>query len=455
MLRTICTMLAVMSLPLAAKAVPASATVSAESWTLGQPALPADAAGPGLAQANAVDCASATFCVVVGTYYSSDGPVPFAAVERGSTWTSTRAALPSGASSTSGAYLADVTCYAVGSCVAVGGYGSGAGYPLIETLSGTTWTAQTIEGSAGGLFHVACGSAACLAVGTTNPMTLSGPLFLDRGSAGRWRVSPVSTPATQPNAPPTISGIACPDTGECRAVGANDAGALHYRRVAGTWTGHYLPMPAGKVSGNISLGSISCPSAQTCFALVPNVDSGLGGLVAEALTAGAWHPTGITLPAPGAGSLTLVAIDCPADGSCAGSATAGTDRTVGLVVRLSGGGWTATTAPEPGDAAAVADVVLAEVSCQSEVACTAVGSYVTKVDDRRVQRPLVETLSGGSWTAAGLGLPDGLVAKESAGFNAVSCVAPRCAATGWYRGPLLSSLPRGAVVATAVHVPAS
>ena len=64
--------------------------------------------------------------------------------QSGGTWTVREAPLPKGASTQAYGQLDAVDCPAAGSCVAVGSYNEGASNRyagLIETLSGTSWTA--------------------------------------------------------------------------------------------------------------------------------------------------------------------------------------------------------------------------------------------------------------------------------------------------------------------------
>lgn len=438
------------------RAVPASAA-AAESWAVSQPPLPADAAAETGATVTAVDCASADFCAVTGNYWPADADLtrPYLAVRNGSVWTSTRAPLPADDGPTTDTYLSDVTCSAPGSCVAVGGYGTGESHPLIETLTDGAWAVQSVAGTQGDLEAVACGSDTCAAVGRADPMTVSDPIFIDR-VGGVWRARAVSTPPTSPQAPPTVSGIACPTTRGCYAIGANDKGPLDYRRVDGVWTGSYLPLPTG--DNAVTSGAISCPVANRCTALIPatNGASGASVLVAERLHAGAWEPTEVGLALTG--TLSAVSIDCPAVDRCAGSVTITTDtgRSRGELAVLSDSGWISTVASAPSDAVRTGDLTLADVSCQANLLCTAVGAYLTSVAGRHVWRPLAESenrFSTASWAGTGLGLPTDVDARETAALTAVSCLAPSCAAVGRYHGRPGSPLPSGGIVAVAGNVP--
>jgi hypothetical protein len=163
--------------------------------------------------------------------------------------------------------------------------------------------------------------------------------------------------------------------------------------------------------------------------------------VVESLSGGHW--TASTPPLPDnanqqtAGSLT--GISCPAPGSCVASGWYfdGDDRSLGLIDTLSGGTWTAAEAPLPADAAPgketdQADTILNSVVCPAFGACVATGEYT---DSSGTEEGLLDTLSGGGWTAARAPLPaDAAGTGQLAGLFAIACRAPgSCLAGGHYK----------------------
>jgi hypothetical protein len=155
------------------------------------------------------------------------------------------------------------------------------------------------------------------------------------------------------------------------------------------------------------------------------VDAGSGAVAGAATTgqfAGLW---GITCLSPG---------NCAAVGHYISSAGAGRN----LAETLSGGTWTATAPPLPVAAAApqkwnTKDQVptLDAIACQAAGSCAAPGNYTARsgaIDG------VIDTLSGGKWTAATAPLPAGAVtAKQLAYFNWAVCPAPgNCVAVGVY-----------------------
>jgi len=99
---------------------------------------------------------------------------------------------------------------------------------------------------------------------------------------------------------------------------------------------------------------------------------------------------------------------CPAVGSCVAVGsyedTGGDNR--GLIETLSDGTWSAIQAPLPTNAEY--GVALDAVVCPSVGFCVAVGSYQsdeTGPDGSDSYEGLIETLSGGTWTAAEAPVP--------------------------------------------------
>jgi hypothetical protein len=128
----------------------------------------------------------------------------------------------------------------------------------------------------------------------------------------------------------------------------------------------------------------------------------------------------------------LKSVDCPSDGNCVGAGfydnNAGGE--IALIDTLSGGVWTASIPSLPADAATGSNAVseFKDVSCANTGVCTAVGTY-----DNSSGTPegLIESLNGGTWTPLSVSSP----ATSLDGFEitSVSCPADNnCAATGYY-----------------------
>jgi hypothetical protein len=119
-------------------------TLSEGSWSSAEAPLPGDAnADPDLSL-EGLACAAVGSCVAIGNYLNASGGLEgfMESLTQGS-WSATTEPLPAGASPSSGpTTLIELTCPAVGSCVAVGSYtdANGDNLGLIEAQSGDTWT---------------------------------------------------------------------------------------------------------------------------------------------------------------------------------------------------------------------------------------------------------------------------------------------------------------------------
>jgi photosystem II stability/assembly factor-like uncharacterized protein len=221
---------------------------------------PADAAN-----LSAVDCASATACIVIatdGTNYWSATTDDFGQVwQRGGT-------LPANVGG-----ISSIACPSAGRCVTVG-YGltaPGQGQGAIDATddAGATWTPQTVPPGIGLLHGVACpGSTRCIATGTTSTTTT------DVAQAAGALVSTTDGGATwdAETAPPGVDdawSVSCPAVRSCAVVGT-------------VWTPTTPPTPIGGVVTTddggttwhvptiryvpVGLTGVDCPTARHCVA---------------------------------------------------------------------------------------------------------------------------------------------------------------------------------------------
>jgi len=379
------------------------------------------------AQLYSVSCASPSSCVAVGTYQDSAGE-DWALVESwqgASTWTASVAPEPAGNSAGFGpgtgarevATLWDVDCYAVGSCVAVGSYGDADGrvWPMIDTLSGGVWTATTVEvagqgpgqdGVSSWLQAVSCTvDGFCVAGGAWNDAQESASVgIVATGSDGAW-TSASPAPPTGVTALAQVTAVACAPSGPCVGLGPGNLGpgtgygssliAYTYSQATQEWSTSVVPLPAGNAAGTPGswfndYDSISCPAAGDCVGTANANDT--GGWASEATlitqTPSGWtsglapspagdDPAGFPAAATG---FSLRSVACPAAGSCVAVGyypdTSGGDW--GLVETLSGGSWTASTMPDPPGSGTDGEydqyVGLFSVGCTSDGSCGAAGS---------------------------------------------------------------------------------
>jgi hypothetical protein len=115
--------------------------------------------------------------------------------------------------------------------------------------------------------------------------------------------------------------------------------------------------------------------------------------------------------------------------------TGGTDA---LLETYSGGQWTAVEAPVPADAlgGVNADTFLKSISCPGVNDCTAVGEYSVTAGDTG----LIDTLSGGQWSSQPAPQPADAGTNQQVNLLSVSCPSTGgCAAGGIYENPVPQS----------------
>jgi hypothetical protein len=157
--------------------------------------------------------------------------------------------------------------------------------PLIETLSGSTWTdtvapvpsgAATGDTAVSGLVSIACTSATtCIAVGSYADNHDNSFGLIDSLSGTTW--SAQKAPAPSNNATEAIftplRSVACPATGPCTAVGDftdtnDDPGAVIDTFAAGTWTSldAVEPTTSDPDGASLELRDLDCPTQASCVA---------------------------------------------------------------------------------------------------------------------------------------------------------------------------------------------
>jgi hypothetical protein len=343
-----------------------------------------------------------------------------------------------------------VSCAGAGFCVAAGEYiGDSGGYRgLLETFSGGAWTpapaplpADADASQNASLSSVACaGPGSCAAAGSYSPnnTNASGGL-LETLSGGRWIPAAARLPADAQVGTVNLPSVACGGPGSCVAVGdyptVNFSGGLIETLSGAVWTATAAPAPAGATQ--VSLTSVACGGPGSCVA-VGYYDDGASGQfgLLETLSGGVWTAT--TAPPPAAAAAGTVgyvqSVACGGPGSCVAvgsysDAVAGGEN--GLLETLSGGAWTASTAPLPADDAGSPSSVW-RVACGGPGSCVAVGA-VRRVGTAFVQDGLLETLAGGVWTASTAPLPADATANDNGHLSSVACrAAGSCTAVGAY-----------------------
>lgn len=219
---------------------------------------------------SAVSCPSTTSCIAVGSAATGEGAptVTLAETWNGSTWNVVPTPSPEGLD----VALSDVSCPSTDTCVAVGGYETGAGYQgLAETWNGSSWSTLTGPDPAGAvdtwLEGVSCTSSSCTAVGSYKETSAGDILTLaDVWDGTSWSVQ------TTPNAAGATSSwfdrVSCTSSAACSATGYSYGGTKStvFAEVwdGTSWALQGLPVPAGGKAGLVS--GISCLAASDCVA---------------------------------------------------------------------------------------------------------------------------------------------------------------------------------------------
>ncbi len=461
----------------------ASAAPPAQGWTTTEAPLPSDAGNgstnPEVYTAGS-SCPAVNACVMAGWYLDTSSKA-WGLIENqsGTSWTETQAPQPSNAGSgvkqglrigaaNCGEQLPcrPLSCPTTTFCVAVGQFndtGGTTGYvePLIETYSGGSWAAtqsplpSDAATDAGPtyfpdawLFAVSCATPTfCAAVGNYQNTTGHRVGFIATLSGTTWSAQPVPLPSGATFADPL--GVSCPSAGSCVAVGDYEDGASLFNGLItvlgnGTWTSMRAPEPTGAgddTDGDqfADLFQVSC-SGSSCAAVGGYEDSSATEhALIDWWNGSSWTATQGPLPSNATASQfeQLLSVSCGSPATCAaiGIFEEG-GQTFLMINTLSGGTWTAPLAPLPSNAAPPSNASARpeDVACPTAAFCMAVGAYNTGTSGL-AQYGFVDTLSGGSWNTMELPVPSN--AKLSGTFysfgRTASCYSPvACVAGGFY-----------------------
>jgi hypothetical protein len=367
----------------------------------------------------AVSCPAAGDCTAVGDYLDSTGNVDGVVFnEKGGAWQKgVEVRLPSGAlraSSPSGleggiALLSGVSCWAVGDCAAAGGYLDNGGDidGLLAYENNGSWSRGSkvpvptgvgpVRNAGDLLTAISCVSpGTCNAAGSYTDSSSNGQGWLVTEASGAitndvTSVAPTSPDTAAKNPSPSFSAISCFDATDCGAAGsynvdvsgtsvAGNGEGLLLSEVGGSWNpGVEAALPTGAAPDAVAedqdaqLLSISCTGAQDCTAV---------GYYADNLK-----------------------------------------NIQGVLLTESGGTWTSTAVPLPGNASqnqlGVQTVLTSPVSCSSPGYCLAASVYNNSVDN---ELPLIATETNGTWTPTEMTPPpNASPVQEIGGLSGASC----------------------------------
>lgn len=416
------------------------------SWSAQSVPMPA---GTTSANLDAVSCASANFCVAVGSYTDSSGRWALAEGWNGLSWQLQSTPVPAG----NLVRFQGVSCITATSCEAVGSFNassSGTYVGLGAVWDGKTWQLQAMP-AADLVTAVSCTSATfCEAVGgnvtavwdgaswtsQTAPALASAnltgvscvsPTWCEAvGSGGTdtlaagwngtsWQLQATKNPVGGASGGDAFNGletVSCTDTSNCEAGGyflRTDGGFTEpdNRALAEYWNGtSWQRQVAAQPRGGTSnvLNSVSCVSATFCAAVGWHFDvsEDQAGL-SEVWNGTRWRSQKVPSPAQGSNGLRLFlnGVSCVSARFCE---AVGDSFSPSNAIIWNGKTWTAQSVPHPDH--------LAAVSCPSPTFCVAVGEAGTVL------------WNGQAWSA--------MPSDPMFSYNSVSCVSARfCEATGY------------------------
>jgi hypothetical protein len=249
--------------------------------------------------------------------------------------------------------------------------------------------------------------------------------------------SPVWSLVSSPNYSGThdnnvLEGVSCVSARSCEAVGYHVIGRNAQRTLAESWNGSVWSLASSPnigtdttVDSNV-LEGVSCVSARSCEAVGVyfNDQGGYLRTVVESWNGSAWSLT--SSPNRGWNDNYLDSVSCVSASSCKAVGgyvnASGVQRT--LVESWNGSVWSLASSPNHG----THNNVLRGVSCLSASSCKSVGGYV---NGSGVVRTLVESWNGSVWSLAAS--PNDGTHDNELGLGGVSCVWARsCKAVGYY-----------------------
>jgi hypothetical protein len=314
--------------------------------------------------------------------------------------------------------------------------------------------AEVLSPAGGGyaqLVAVACpGARTCEATGSYSPGKSGTRLAMVAAEVkGHWsravRVRlPVNAAAAIEDS--TLASVSCPSARSCVAVGYYTFGTNIEQGIIATGHGttwaraRVASLPANRLaSQDAYLTGVSCPKTGDCAAVGGyTTKAGVEPMV-QTMTRGRWRRAiAIRLPANAAAdpAAHLTSVSCTAVGRCVavgGYNDKALDAQAMAAYETKGHWGRAVRVPLPASAAVQSLALLTAVSCVHTVYCAAAGTYFTKTD---TQGAYVQTETRGRWHAAVriTALPAGAQTSGPAVLlTGLSCLTSGCLAAGAYQ----------------------
>jgi hypothetical protein len=245
---------------------PVAEILSGTSWNEETLPFPAHPEQPYYTQSqlNAISCAPGTVCTAVGADHLSSQPL----IEqlRDGHWTIQSAPLGVEGGDTG---LLAVSCLSATNCTAVGNSG---GHAVIDSWNGTAWSVQQSTGpgaaTESSLNGVSCTyNLHCTAVGSETVNGIGRPLIESRTST-TWKVESASVPADGQAG--ELNAVKCRTDSGCEAVGSyvdssGETVTLIEHQLYVKWGVQPSPNPPGTSVNNLT--GVACPTSTICQAV--------------------------------------------------------------------------------------------------------------------------------------------------------------------------------------------
>jgi hypothetical protein len=206
------------------------------------------------------------------------------------------------------------------------------------------------------------------------------------------------------------------------------------------WSGIVAPPATAFASGDApesvdtDLNSESCTSAVFCVAAGYYEGESSFHPLLDTYSGGSWSAVEAPLPSDHNASDYgyFESVSCPTNGFCV--AVGGYENSgghdFGLIDTLSGGHWTAAAAQPAPNVVGLMSSSFKSVSCANDTSCLTGGNY----DATGGEYGYLDTFAGGQWTPSTAAQPSGAATQQSVRINDVSCPADgsACVADGLY-----------------------
>ncbi len=344
-----------------------------------------------------ISCASTSSCWIAGE--DSGSAQVESTSSSGASWVVAATEPPSSDVLTSISCTPSTTeCGLAGYVQASGGSTIGDGVTAFTT-SGSSWSAGT-QGPSSSLSGVSCPSSGyCLAVGGSGNSSNSGPGSVSTADSGLiW--SPSDGGSTGEFTPSVVDS-ACPSSSDCFGVGSG-FGVQASTDSGSTWSAQSVET-GGVGSPPYWLSSIGCLSTAECTAVGYSLATGSEQGVIYSNTSGCGGTTvWCSQSAPSANNLQTVACDGSTD--CFAGGVSGGAGVIFYATSF-GGPWSSATGVPSG----VTDVT--SISCTATTTCFATADSTSGPE-------VLNTTTGSSWSAVSGSLPGSMASVDS-----ISCPA--------------------------------